>query len=79
MRHARFDAIVAALETFLGGTPRFVPTRRGAEQWIGPNGHVVRFDLYPGQFGREGPHINLETANMPRTSPAYVNLHVTLR
>lgn len=79
MRRARFEAIFAGLETFLGGRPRFVPTRKAAQQWIGPNGNVVRFDLDSGQFGREAPHINLETANLPRTSPAYVNRHVRVR
>lgn len=79
MRVADVDAIVAGLESFLGGVPRFVPTRRGAPQWIGPNGNVVRFDLQPGQHGRGGPHINLETANTPRASPSYVNLHAFVR
>jgi len=79
VERARFERIAAALEQFLGGVPRLVPTSRGAQQWIGPNGNVVRFDLGPGQFGREGPHINLETANLPRNSPGYVNRHVRLR
>ena len=79
MRQARFESIAQALEQFLGGAPRFVPTSRGARQWIGPNGNVVRFDIGPGQYGREGPHINLETANCPKTSPAYINRHVRLR
>lgn len=79
MTRARFAAIAEALEHFLGGVPRFVPTARGAQQWIGPNGNVVRFDLEPGQYGREGPHINLETADRPRTSPDYINQHVRLR
>ena len=79
MDQACFDAIAAGLELFLGGVPRFAPTRRGAAQWIGPNGNVLRFDIEPGQFGRGGPHINLETANTPRASPDYVNRHVWLR
>ena len=79
MPRARFERIAEALEQFLGGVPRLVPTPRGAQQWIGPNGNVVRFDIEPGQYGREGPHINLETANRPRASPAYINQHVMLR
>lgn len=79
MRSEQFDRVVLALEEFLGGTPRFAPTRRGAKQWIGPNGNVVRFDLEPGQYGREGAHINLETAGLPRSDPAYANQHVRLR
>jgi hypothetical protein len=75
----RFEAIAKALEEFLGGVPRFVPTPRGARQWIGPNGNTVRFDIEPGQYGREGPHINLETVNRPRTDRAYINRHVRLR
>lgn len=71
--------LAEALERFLGGVPRYVQTTRGAPQWIGPNGNVVRFDIGPGQYGREGPHINLESANLPRTSPAYVNHHIGLR
>jgi len=76
---ARFESIAKALEQLLGGVPRFVPTARGARQWIGPNGNVIRFDIEPGQYGREGPHINLETANCPRSSSAYINQHVRLR
>ena len=79
MRQADFEEIAKALEQFLGGVPRLVPTARGARQWIGPNGNVVRFDIEPGQYGREGPHINLETANRPRSSPGYINRHVKLR
>ncbi|CAA9365899.1 MAG: hypothetical protein AVDCRST_MAG90-3390 [uncultured Microvirga sp.] len=79
MSRCNLETIAAALEAFLGGVPRFVPTAGGAKQWIGPNGNVVRFDLEPGQYGREGPHINLESANLPRTSPDYFNKHVRLR
>jgi hypothetical protein len=79
VQRARFDSIAAALEEFLGGVPRFLPTPRGARQWTGPNGIVVRFDIEAGQYGREGPHINLETANRPRSSPDYFNRHVRLR
>ena len=79
MPRGNLETLAAALEDFLGGVPRFVPTARGARQWIGPNGNIVRFDLEPGQYGQEGPPINLETANRPRTSPDYINQHIRLR
>ena len=74
-----FERIADALESFLGGVPRSVSTHRGAPQWIGPNENVVRFDIHPGQYGSSGPHINLETANLPRSDPGYKNMHVRLR
>jgi hypothetical protein len=79
MDRARFEALAAALEDFLGGVPRLAPTPRGAKQWIGPNGNLVRFDIEPGQHGAEGPHINLETAGLHRHSSAYFNRHIRLR
>jgi hypothetical protein len=79
VQRAVLERLVTALQEFLGGVPRFVATRRGAKQWIGPNGNVVRFDIEPGQYGREGPHINLETAQLARSSPDYINRHVRLR
>ncbi len=79
MDRARFEALAAALEDLLGGVPRLAPTPRGAKQWIGPNGNLVRFDIEPGQYGAEGPHINLETAGLRRHSSAYFNRHIRLR
>ena len=49
------------LEQLGGGIPRFVPTPKGAPQFIFPNGMILRFDLRSGQFlTRQGPHINLK-------------------
>jgi RHS repeat-associated protein len=49
------------LEDYGGGVPRFVPTPKGASQFIFPNGTVLRFDILPGQYlSRQGPHINIE-------------------
>jgi hypothetical protein len=60
------------LEELGGGTPRFVPTGKGAPQFIFPNGMVLRFDLAPGQYlNNQGPHINLEV-------PGQGNLHINL-
>jgi RHS repeat-associated protein len=44
-----------------GGVPIFVPTAKGASQFIFPNGTILRFDLNPGQYlSGQVPHINLE-------------------
>jgi filamentous hemagglutinin len=65
--------IALALEALGGGTPVLIPTRRGAMQFIFPNGLILRFDLSPGQYSqRFGPHINLEV-------PGHGNIHVPLR
>lgn len=59
-----------------GGLPRFVPTPKGASQFIFPNGMVLRFDLKAGQFlGKQGPHINLQ--NVPGSRNP--NIHIDLR
>jgi hypothetical protein len=52
--------IVEDLEAAMGGTPRRVVTPKGATQFIGPNGAILRFDIFPGQYGASGPHINLQ-------------------
>jgi len=69
------NSIAAALEDLGGGIPRFVPTPKGASQFIFPNGTVLRFDIEEGQFlGIQGPHINLQ--NVPgSTNP---NIHIPL-
>lgn len=73
---ARAITIARLLEAAGGGRPRFVPTRRGASQFIFPNGGIIRFDLHPGQYGRaQGPHINLE--RFP--DGASRNLHIRLQ
>jgi RHS repeat-associated protein len=63
------------LERLGGGVPKFVPTPKGAAQFIFPNGMVLRFDLLPGQYlSRQGPHINLQ--NVPGSSNP--NIHIPL-
>jgi len=58
----------------MGGAPRLVITPKGATQFIGPNGSVLRFDLLPSQYGAQGPHINLQ--NFPGAPP---NVHIKLK
>jgi hypothetical protein len=54
-------SLASQLEELGDGVPRFVPTPKGAAQFIYPNGTILRFDLEPGQFlSGQGPHINLE-------------------
>lgn len=49
------------LSSLGGGAPRLVQTPKGATQFIFPNGMILRFDLYPGQYLKgQQPHINLE-------------------
>jgi RHS repeat-associated protein len=60
------------LESLGGGPPRLQPTSKGASQFIFPNGMVLQFDLAPEQYGRQGPHINLEY-------PGIGNSHIPLR
>lgn len=72
----RMARIAQLFEAAGGGTPRSVPTRRGARQFIFPNGAVVRFDIEFGQYGRaQGPHINLE--RFPGSPSS--NLHIGLQ
>jgi hypothetical protein len=48
---------------WLGKGTRQVNTPKGAKQFIsGDNQRKLRFDLAPGQHGKEGPHINFEDA-----------------
>lgn len=64
--------IASDLEALGGGMPRSVPTKRGAAQFIFPNGMILRFDLQPGQYlDGQVPHINLEQGGM--------NLHIPLK
>ncbi|WP_460449592.1 hypothetical protein [Alsobacter sp. SYSU BS001988] len=54
-------AIWDDLEALGGAKPRFQATPKGADQWIFPNGGVIRFDLFPGQYLKgQVPHINLQ-------------------
>ena len=56
-----YNDLISQLEQLGGGTPRFVPTPKGATQFIFPNGTILRFDISPGQYRTKyGPHINLE-------------------
>jgi hypothetical protein len=56
-------SIIEDLEELGGGKPRYVRTPKGADQWVFPNGAVVRFDRQPGQYLRgQRPHINLENS-----------------
>ena len=64
--------IASDLEALGGGMPRLVPTKKGATQFIFPNGMILRFDLQPGQYlDGQVPHINLEFGG--------TNLHVPLK
>jgi hypothetical protein len=66
--------IAEDLADAMGGVPRLVTTPKGATQFIGPNGAIIRFDLLPNQYGRQGPHINLQ--NFP---DAPSNIHIPLK
>ncbi|MBW8782578.1 MAG: hypothetical protein JF599_11920 [Verrucomicrobia bacterium] len=69
------EKLASQLEKLGGGIPRFVPTPKGAPQFIFPNGMVLRFDLKPGQFLKgQGPHINLE---IPGNTPP--NIHIPVK
>ena len=60
------------LEDLGGGIPRFVPTPKGATQFIFPDGTIIRFDLNPGQYlNNQGPHINLENSGN--------NIHIPIK
>jgi hypothetical protein len=66
--------IAEDLADAMGGVPRLVTTPKGATQFIGPNGAIIRFDLLPDQYGAQGPHINLQ--NFPG---APSNIHIPLK
>jgi len=73
---ARVRRITRLLEAAGGGIPRFVPTRRGARQFIFPNGGIIRFDIEPGQYARaQGPHINLERFPGGPAPNLHIGLH----
>jgi RHS repeat-associated protein len=68
--------LIQDLESIGGGTPRFVPTPKGATQFIFPNGTILRFDIAPGQYSpNQGPHINLQ--NAPGSSDP--NIHIPVK
>jgi RHS repeat-associated protein len=68
--------LIQDLESIGGGTPRFVPTPKGATQFIFPNGTILRFDIAPGQYSPDqGPHINLQ--NVPGSSNP--NIHILVK
>ena len=64
--------IASDLEALGGGMPRLIPTKKGATQFIFPNGMILRFGLQSGQYpDGQAPHINLEYGGM--------NLHIPMR
>ncbi|MGH7087602.1 MAG: RHS repeat-associated core domain-containing protein, partial [Stellaceae bacterium] len=65
--------IAGDLEALGGGVPVVTMTPKGAPLFIFPNGMVMHFDLYPGQYlPGQGPHINL----VPFGGPNY---HIYLK
>jgi hypothetical protein len=76
VHNAKLCDIAKRLEDLGGGVGRFVPSPKGAPQFIFPNGMVLRFDLKPGQFlSRQTPHINLQ--NVPGS--ANRNIHIPVK